>query len=184
MARRQQEDAEVAKLNMTPMIDVVFQLIVFFLCSMKFKSLDMKIEAFLPKDRGLAATPTKPAEVPKIVVVMHHKLGEPTTRLKVANAPIGVLYGTAQVAADPSLKVTNKATLDALTKLAADARTRAGAAADEVKGEVDAGSLVPTGDVLRAVDAFIAGGLKDVTFIGTPEPGSVMDQVRTEAGVR
>jgi hypothetical protein len=179
-----EEEAEVTKPNMTPMIDVVFQLIVFFLVSMKFKSLDMRIDAFLPKDRGLAPTPSKPPEVPKIVVVMQHRLGEPVTRLKVANAPIGVLHGTEQVKADPSLKATNKATLDALTKLAADARARAGDAADEVKGEVDAGSLVPTGDVLRAVDAFIAGGLKDVTFIGTPEPGSVMDKVREEAGVR
>jgi len=30
--------------NMTPMIDVVFQLIIVFLCSMKFRTLDQKIE--------------------------------------------------------------------------------------------------------------------------------------------
>ena len=43
---------EIPKPNMTPMIDVVFQLLVFFLVSMKFKTLDMKIEADLPKDVG------------------------------------------------------------------------------------------------------------------------------------
>ena len=42
------DDEEMPKPNMTPMIDVVFQLLVFFLVSMKFKTLDMKIEAFLP----------------------------------------------------------------------------------------------------------------------------------------
>ena len=182
------EDAEVAKLNMTPMIDVVFQLLIFFLCTMKFKTLDQKIEAFLPKDRGLAATPNKPVEVPKLVVVLQHKSGEESTRCKVANAPIGVLYTSAKVAANPSLYAVNQATLDALTKLAKETRDRAAAAgpeaADQVKGEVDAAQLVPMGDVMRAVDAFIAGGLKDVTFIGTPEPGSIMDQVRTDAGMR
>ena len=52
------EDEDIPKPNMTPMIDVVFQLLIFFLVNMKFKTLDMKIEAFLPKDRGLAATIT------------------------------------------------------------------------------------------------------------------------------
>jgi len=40
------------ELNMTPMIDIVFQLIVFFLLSLKFKSVDQRIESMLPKDRG------------------------------------------------------------------------------------------------------------------------------------
>ena len=80
--RHAPEEAEVTRLNMTPMIDVVFQLLVFFLCSMKFKSLDMKIEAFLPKDRGLAATPSKPADVPKLVAVLKRQKGEATTRVK------------------------------------------------------------------------------------------------------
>ncbi len=37
--------------NMTPMIDVVFLLIIFFLC-IDFKTLEAKLPAFLPKDRG------------------------------------------------------------------------------------------------------------------------------------
>ena len=44
-----------AGLNMTPMIDIVFQLILFFLFNLRFKSLDYRIESTLPKDRGLAA---------------------------------------------------------------------------------------------------------------------------------
>ena len=60
-------DNEAVKLNMTPMIDVVFQLIVFFLVSMKFKSLDMKIEAQLPPV-GLLPTPRTEPEPPKVDV--------------------------------------------------------------------------------------------------------------------
>ena len=165
------EEAEVTRLNMTPMIDVVFQLLVFFLCSMKFKSLDMKIEAFLPKDRGLANTPSKPADVPKIVAVLKRQKGEAVTRVKVGNETIGEVSGVRE-RTDASV-----ATLDRLTKMAVSARERAGDARDEVKGEVDASPLVPTGDVIKTVDAFIAGGLKDVTFVGTPPPDSTLDKL-------
>jgi biopolymer transport protein ExbD len=166
-----QQENEVTRLNMTPMIDVVFQLIVFFLVSMKFKTLDMKIEAYLPKDRGLAATPSKPADVPKLSAVLKRQKGEAVTRVKIGNETIGEVSGS------PERASATEATMGRLTAMAKDARTRAGSAADEVKGEVDAAPLVPTGDVIRAVDAFIAGGLKDVTFVGTPPPDSTLDKI-------
>ena len=51
-------DTEQAQLNMTPMIDIVFQLILFFLFSLKFKSLDFRIEAQMPKNLGeIRSTP-------------------------------------------------------------------------------------------------------------------------------
>ena len=171
------DDEEIPRPNMTPMIDVVFQLLVFFLVSMKFKTLDMKIEAFLPKDRGLAATITKLEETPKIVAVLKRRAEgnvlEKSTRIKVQNQTIGTS--------------DNAETWELLTQKAKAILDRhianAGDPAD-VKGEVDASSLVPTGDVVRAVDAFIAAGLQDVTFVGTPPPGSTLDQVREAAGVR
>ncbi len=171
MAKREQEEAEVERLNMTPMIDVVFQLIVFFLVSMKFKSLDMKIDAFLPKDRGLAATMATLEEKPKIVAVLKRGKGESTTRVKVANQTLG----------DTTPAKAN-ATWEALTKIAKDTLDRhlgAGGVREDVKGEVDAAHLVPTGDVIRAVDAFIAASIADVTFVGTPPPDSVLDRLQS-----
>ena len=165
MAANAEQTAEVEKPNMTPMIDVVFQLIVFFLVSMKFKTLDMKIEAFLPKDRGLAKTAAKPPDVPKLVAVLKRKRGEPVTRVKLGNQEVGD-FGPKRLDTEKLLALQ-----------ARGARERAGAAADDVKGEVDAAPAVPAGDVIRAVDALIAGGLKDVTFVGTPEPGSTLDQI-------
>ncbi|MBI5778604.1 MAG: biopolymer transporter ExbD [Planctomycetes bacterium] len=38
------------ELNMTPMIDVIFQLIIFFMCSIHFKSLEGKLYAYLPPE--------------------------------------------------------------------------------------------------------------------------------------
>jgi len=40
------------ELNMTPMIDVIFQLIIFFMCSIHFKSLEGKLISNLPKYAG------------------------------------------------------------------------------------------------------------------------------------
>ena len=42
-------ETDNAGLNMTPMIDIVFQLILFFLFNLRFKSLDYRIESSLPK---------------------------------------------------------------------------------------------------------------------------------------
>ena len=46
------QPAADTSLNMTPMIDIVFQLILFFLFNLRFKSLDWRIESTLPKDKG------------------------------------------------------------------------------------------------------------------------------------
>jgi len=171
------DDEELPKPDMNPMIDIVFQLLIFFLVTMKFKTLDMKIEAFLPKDRGLAATITKLEEKPKIVAVLKRRskggVLEKSTRVRVQNQTIG----TSDKSETWELLITKaKAILDRHIANSGDPA--------DVKGEVDASPLVPTGDVVMAVDAFIAAGLLDVTFIGSPPPGSVLDKVRENAGVR
>jgi len=46
-----EESQEEAKMDMTPMIDAVFLLIIFFLC-IDFKILESKLPAYLPKSKG------------------------------------------------------------------------------------------------------------------------------------
>jgi hypothetical protein len=56
------EDAqEEVKPDMTPMIDVVFLMIIFFIC-IDFKVLESKLPAFLPKDKGSQNTVVEPQE--------------------------------------------------------------------------------------------------------------------------
>ncbi len=136
--------------NMTPMIDVVFQLIVVFLCSMKFRTLDQKIEAFLPKDVGLSAAPAKSTEVKaKVSVRLRRKPGEVTTRVIVLDTGIGTtdkeaIWGNLQ---------------NRLREfMAKDAK---------VEGEIDAEADVPHGEVIRTLDTFVAAGLTNVVFKGT-----------------
>lgn len=61
MAARPPFDVEEARSDMTPMIDVVFLMIVFFVC-IDFRVLEAKLPAFLPRDRGSGPTLVEPEE--------------------------------------------------------------------------------------------------------------------------
>ena len=50
-------------INVVPMVDVIFCLCVFFMCSMKFKQVEGKFDAWLPKDKGSVAQVREPAEI-------------------------------------------------------------------------------------------------------------------------
>ncbi len=64
MARKSQKPGvpEEMKGDMTPMIDVVFQLLIFFMLTIKFKTLEGKLAAYLPKDVGVNTSPAEPKE--------------------------------------------------------------------------------------------------------------------------
>ena len=76
---RQSTKANVdADIDMTPMIDVVFLLIIFFLC-IDFKTLEAKLPAYLPKDKGPVETHEEPVEQLSIKIVCD-RWGEEITR--------------------------------------------------------------------------------------------------------
>src|SRR5688572_22064674 len=52
MAGSQDPNENPVGINVVPMVDVIFCLCVFFMCSMKFKELEGKFESWLPKDKG------------------------------------------------------------------------------------------------------------------------------------
>ena len=64
---------EETELNMTPMIDIVFQSIIFFLITLKFKTVDERLDANLPQDRGPPPTHVIPPETPKIKLKLFRK---------------------------------------------------------------------------------------------------------------
>jgi biopolymer transport protein ExbD len=59
---------EAADIDMTPMIDCTFQLIIFFLCC-EFKTLEGKLSASLPKEVGQNKAPAPPIETLDLRVV-------------------------------------------------------------------------------------------------------------------
>lgn len=50
-------------INATAMVDVIFCLCLFFMCSLHFKELEGKIDTWLPKDRGNNPTPVDKVEL-------------------------------------------------------------------------------------------------------------------------
>jgi biopolymer transport protein ExbD len=72
-------------INVVPMVDVIFCLCLFFMCSLKFKQLEGKIETWLPKDRGVEQTPPEKVVLEEIRVFMRWVDGRTVT--KVGNRP-------------------------------------------------------------------------------------------------
>ncbi|QDU66663.1 ExbD/TolR family protein [Engelhardtia mirabilis] len=62
--KRKMEEATATKaeMEMTPMIDVTFLLLIFFMCTIKFKTLEGKLAAYLPKDVGVNTSKAEPIE--------------------------------------------------------------------------------------------------------------------------
>ncbi len=61
--------AEKIEMDMTPMIDVTFLLLIFFMCTLKFKVLEGKLTAYLPKDVGVNTSDAPPVE--KVQIDIH-----------------------------------------------------------------------------------------------------------------
>jgi biopolymer transport protein ExbD len=72
-------------INVTAMVDVIFCLCIFFMCSFHFKQLEGRIESWLPKEeRGIVTSPDPPLLLTdEIRVVMTWDAGTNTTHRKV-----------------------------------------------------------------------------------------------------
>lgn len=57
MGRRRKAEVEDVPMELTPMIDVTFLLLIFFIVTIKFKVLEGKLETELPKDVGVNTSP-------------------------------------------------------------------------------------------------------------------------------
>jgi biopolymer transport protein ExbD len=53
LARARRDETRI---DLTPMIDVVFQIVIFFLCTLQYRTLEGRLDAFLPRDTGRAAS--------------------------------------------------------------------------------------------------------------------------------
>lgn len=63
------EDNPVA-INVVPLVDIIFCLCIFFLCSFRFKQVEGKFETWLPKGKGLGGTPADNSLLEEVRVAM------------------------------------------------------------------------------------------------------------------
>ncbi len=146
LIRRREEEESPLELNMTPMIDVIFQLLIFFMCSLHFKSLEGKLVSYLPKDRGLRQAPV---DLPQVEVRIRLTYDEATRR-------------TACRVGDRTMKDRDE-TAATVRKWHEEFRQRLGPDA-KIPVKIQADKLVPFQEVVDVLDACREAGV-DAEFV-------------------
>ncbi len=190
-----EQDVDETEMNMTPMIDIVFQLIIFFLLSLKFKTVDRRIESALPKDRGLQAKQTTLDEFLKVKVKVFRRglesvdKGDDYTMLKIDNEAreFHLPKGWKGRHVESISRIKEYDAVVAAIKVLVDRKLKEhGGDPSKVKGEIVApppkGGAVPHGDVMSVLNVFLELDITDVIFEGAPSP--LTKREMEERGIR
>ena len=141
-----EESDNPVEINVTAMVDVIFCLCIFFMCSFHFKQLEGKIDAWLPKEKGnQQGPPPKDIVLEEIRVFMRWDPARNATTRKV---------GSTDVAEDGAL-------MDAIRVRKGDYE-RAGKTTFPII--VDATQDVPWSDVIHVVDLCKADRMTSIEF--------------------
>ncbi len=135
-------------INVTAMVDVIFCLCIFFMCSFKFKQLEGKIESWLPKD--LAVNPSLVDKTPleEIRVVVAWEPGSGSTMRRIGNRP--------PVASDQEL-------MQIILSMGEDYRK---VGKNDFPVLIQAGRDVPWQDIVHIMDLCKNQGLERIEFSG------------------
>lgn len=151
-------------MDMTPMIDVVFQLLIFFMCTIKFKTLEGKLSAYLPKDVGVNSSIV--SELPKEKVDVLLKVVTEGSKLNPMKNEPWSGEGPFRYAEDRVIeyRVGPRSTRDV-----GDLRTRLRGLHEADKDRamtIDAYPGTVYADIVKVLDAAIEAGFSDITFKG------------------
>ncbi len=175
---------ESAEMQMTSLIDMSFLLIIFFIC-LPMKTLEGKIQAFLPTDKGINPTPTKPPLSLKVQV--HILAREEKPALYPPTPPPGakpLKVQQIQIAKPTKImyEIGNEETTD-LKKVYDYIKKGYAAIKDtpdaQIVGEIKAGHKVPHKFVVAVLNKFAEAGMEKVDFYGTAIPPRNLRQLTT-----
>ena len=153
------------------MNDVVFLLLIFFMCSMKFRTVEKKLDAELPKDEGQNPIPTKveqPTEI-RVQINWANSAGQvihSPNRAFPRDWP-GVVLDLSLANPHIELKVNRLRVKDLheLTQTLADLNAR-----NPMPVVLDARAAVPFRWVIGALDACARAKVENVKFQSPPAP--------------
>jgi biopolymer transport protein ExbD len=175
MSSRANRKFEEVKPDMTPMIDITFLLLIFFIVTLKFKTLEGRLDSNLPKDMGTSNAETE--EIEKVDIII--QIANPGTRVpdpktRTTSKPLGRLEhfrgrflrvsvgtNTFTVRTDALDKAGLFADLSSL-RTALEGYDR-----DETPVTLDAREGVVYGDVIGVLDVVIVEKFIKVSFSGT-----------------
>jgi len=89
MAGSQDAAENPVGINVVPLVDIIFCLCVFFMCSFKFRSVEMKFDTWMPKDLGPpdGSVPAPPPSEIRVALLWDEKTQTVTRKLGVRNVP-------------------------------------------------------------------------------------------------
>jgi len=133
------------EINVTAMVDVIFCLCIFFMCSFHFKQLEGRIDAWLPTEKGNIPGPPKEIQLEEIRVFMRWEAERNVTTRKI---------GSTSIATDEEL----------ITAINARKGDYARANKTTVPVIIDATPDVPWQDVVHVVDLCKHEKLSQIEF--------------------
>ena len=158
---------EVVELEMTPMIDVTFLLLIFFLCTLKFKTLEGKLAAYLPKDVGVNQSEAEPKEKVEIMLRVKSAGVKIKPRAKQSD-PIVAWTGEGRYVFDSSRAVEytvgpkRTRDIDELGRRLVELFKLD----EERPATIDARPGSIYSDVVLVLDKVLDAGYRDITFVG------------------
>jgi len=138
-------------INITALVDIIFCLCIFFFCSFHFRQLEGKFESWLPKDRGVNATPVVKIDLEDIRIFLKYN----------ANAADTTEAVRRQVMSTPV--TSDKHLVDLLQGAVANYKKLQ---LDDVPVIIDAEPLVPWKEVVNVLSLCRGVGLKKLQFSG------------------
>ncbi len=175
MASSRTRDAvkKEVKLELTPMIDVTFLILIFFMCTLKFKTLDAKFVSYLPTDRGLGTPMVDSFEMEDAELILKVPEAdwdkEPMARRVIfkrngTNKPFGTAWvgkergpgGEAKLRFDPPETL---ARIQDYLKVIRDHNF-------EAKAKINAFPRCPHVFVINTLDLLVGAGYKSISYTG------------------
>ena len=154
-------------LDMTSMIDVVFLLLIFFLCTLKFKTLEGKLAAYLPKDVGVNTSEAEEIEKVEILVKVVNAGALLDAR---GEKPYDPVKG-GRFSFGPGRRISyavGPRKMSTLEELEVRLR-QLHKAADERPATIDSRPGTVYADVIGVLDATLNAGFTQITFVGSYE---------------
>ncbi len=159
------------EMEMTPMIDVVFLLLIFFMCTLKFKTLEGKLSAYLPKDVGVNQMDAEPIE--KVEILMRVKKdgkklrpdGSPYTSDDEAARRRFVYDATRELEYSVGPRKTRDIA-ELARRLKKIQKDRVAMGQEKVPVSIDPRAGTVYSDVVKVLDAAIDADFRDITFVG------------------
>ena len=152
MAGTQDPSDNPVAINVVPMVDVIFCLCVFFMCSFRFKQIEGKFDSWLPKNKGVGGIPTIDVPLEEIRV---NRLWDPQSERTVTK------LGQRVVTDDDELQHLIKMQHDDYLKLSKP----------DVPVAIDADARIPWRDVVNVVNLCKRERIDKIEFAFGAPPG-------------